>query len=189
MRPFLSKLRSWKALYYFLKMPLKQILHNHKAGLAALGLVLFLLGFVLLIYHPWTAPAKTRINVAPASQPPAGERQIVINPAGQSTSLQDEISKLQNLYDQAPAGSPIQVRLLIAMGETYVKYGQIRPAIASFEKVLAASPNEKRSHYYLGDLHRVLGETQQTADYWKRYLELDPNSYMRDSIQAFLAGR
>jgi tetratricopeptide (TPR) repeat protein len=118
----------------------------------------------------------------------AGEQSgpVVINPAAQTTNLNDEISRLQTLYSQAPAESFVRVRLQIAMGETYVKYGRVDEAIASFNEVIKKWPKENRSYYYLGVLYLSKGDTLKGMEYWEKYLQLDPQSYMRDSISTFL---
>lgn len=162
----------------------KAFVRRHKAGIiSSLGFVV-LAALILGLYKPWQSNGGP--VAAQAGQTPDSARQITINPAGQTTNLRDEIARLQDLYAQAPGTSPLKTRLLFAMGETYVKYGQIEPAITSFEQVLGLSPNDKRSHYYLGELYLAKGDTVQAVSNWKRYLELDPTSYMRESIEKFL---
>ncbi len=149
--------------------------------LGAIGLV----ALISLMYKPWQNREEP-VAEDPASRDADSSRQIMINPAGKSTNLQDEISSLQTLYAQAPDNSPLKTRLQFAIGETYVKYGLVEPAITSFEQVLGLSPNDKRSHYYLGELYLAKGDTAQAVSNWTRYLELDPTSYMRESIEKCL---
>jgi tetratricopeptide (TPR) repeat protein len=173
------------SFYYLFQVISKTFLRRHTTGIAIIAVAILICGLALWKHCPRSGTGKPEAvqSQQSAQAPSAAPRQVVVNPAGQSTNLQDEINTLQNLYDQAPAKSPLKTRLLFAIGETYVKYGQVRPAIASFEGVLQSSPNEKRSHYYLGELYLSLGDSAKAKTYWTRYLELDPNSY----IKAFLS--
>lgn len=111
---------------------------------------------------------------------------VVINVAGQNTGLWNEIHRLKSFYEKTPANSMLRFRLYIAMGETYVKYGQIDSAIVCFTEVLNKKNNDKKSNYYLGRLYLAKGDTMKAARYWKRYLELDPESYKKSEIEKII---
>ena len=162
----------------------KAFVLRHKVGILGILGALIFAAIISLMYKPWQNKGES--VASQTSRAPDSAQQVMINPAGQTTTIQDEIGKLQGLYSQAPDSSPLKIRLLFAMGETYVKYGQIEPAITSFEQVLGLSPNDKRSHYYLGELYLAKGDTVQAVSNWTRYLELDPTSYIRESIEKFL---
>ena len=122
-----------------------------------------------------------------AVQPPEKKNVVVINPSGVTTTLTDEIEKLRALYDQAPAGNPVRTRMLFAMGETFVKYGDVDNAIDCFKGVYKTEPNDNRSCYYLGTLYLFKGDSAQCYKYWKRHLALDPNSSEKKKVHEFLS--
>ncbi len=110
-----------------------------------------------------------------------------INPAANSTNLRDEIAKLQNLFLQVKDNTLLKIRLKFAMGETYVKYGRVNEAIDCFLYVVENNLKEKKSYYYLGELYLAKGDNKKAYKYWKRYLELVPDSYKREEIKKFIS--
>lgn len=141
--------------------------------------------FLILVVFGSSIIIKNKINKKEVKAP-ATNNAIIINPAADNFGLDAEIGRLADLYGKVPANSFAGMRLMSSMGETYVKYGMANEAIACFEKVLKENSKDKNSCYYLGMLYLTKGDTAKTVEYWRKYLSLDPNSYMKDSLNLFL---
>lgn len=150
-------------------------------------LVVLIIALVsLLLFSYFKIHTKTIEKVPAVPSPSPKTEPQVINPAGVTTNFQEEINRLKNLSAQVPENNPLAIRLEFAMGETYVKYGQIDLAIECFKKVIAKYPGDKKSYYYLGELYITKGDIPKGIKMWKIFLQKDPASYKRNEIEKFL---
>ena len=96
--------------------------------------------------------------------------------------LMAQISISQNYYEDAipllESGlkiAPQRSDFRAALGESYFMAGKVDPAIAEFNKLIAAEPSA-RSYAFLGLSYRNLGRFDEAAQNFKQGLKLEPHN-------------
>jgi tetratricopeptide (TPR) repeat protein len=82
---------------------------------------------------------------------------------------------------------PQQCQLRLLLADLYAATEEDSSAIAEYEEVLSASPNEARAHYALASLLHDKGRDRARADeHYQAYLALQPHGDHADEARALL---
>ncbi len=73
------------------------------------------------------------------------------------------------------------------LGASYHAMGKVDSAIALFQKAIALKPDHQIALFNLGISYRGENNNEMAKFYWKKYLELAPNSPLADTVKKFLA--
>jgi len=65
--------------------------------------------------------------------------------------------------------------------------GQVEKAIAMFEKAIALKPDHPIALFNLGISYRGQNNLEKANYYWKKYLEVAPDSPLADTVKKYLA--
>lgn len=89
----------------------------------------------------------------------------------------DQPQKAIGAYGKALELDPKNTNVLTDQGVMYRRVGGFDKALANFDKALKIDPKHLQSLYNMGIVYAVdLKQPEKGVPYWKRYVEVDPNS-------------
>jgi tetratricopeptide (TPR) repeat protein len=89
-------------------------------------------------------------------------------------------------YRRALAIDSTDVNVMIDLGACRHAEGQYQAAIGLFRKALEIDPDHAVGNFNLGIAYSSIDNMDSTRKYWRRYIELSPESPMADTIRHFL---
>jgi len=89
-------------------------------------------------------------------------------------------------YSRALAIDSGNVNVIVDLGASMHAMGDIPGALNMFKKAVKKEPDHAVAHFNLGIAYLGLDSSKQAAKSWRRYLELEPNSPLKDTVQNFI---
>ncbi len=132
------------------------------------------------------------------------DAEIVSEPSTATADLQgiDDISQLvdtgNHLMDSQRYHEAIQyytrvleidstlVDVMVDRGSCFFATDQLDEALQDFEKAISIQPDHAIAHFNLGIVHGGLGNDSLMLEYWKKYLELEPEGDLSNRVRNFI---
>ncbi len=89
-------------------------------------------------------------------------------------------------YSRALAQDSSDVNVMVDLGACMHAIGDLHGAMALFSKAIEKDPQHAVAFFNIGIAYLGFDSTKKAIESWKRYLELDPNSPMRDTVRNFI---
>lgn len=101
----------------------------------------------------------------------------------------EQAQKAINAYSKALEIEPNNPNVLTDQGVMYRKVGWYDKALINFEKAQKIDPNHLQSLFNSGVVYAVdLKDTAKARPYWKKILEIDPNSSTAMQVKSMMQG-
>jgi tetratricopeptide (TPR) repeat protein len=101
----------------------------------------------------------------------------------------EQAQKAIHAYGKALEIEPNNANVLTDQGVMYRKVGWYDKALANFEKAQKIEPNHLQSLYNAGVVYAVdLKDHVKARPYWKKILEIDPNSSTAMQVKSMMQG-
>ncbi len=85
-------------------------------------------------------------------------------------------------YTRALAIDSLQPDVLVDLGACYHALRQPQKAIREFERALGIQPDHAVAHFNMGVALADVNEKDRAVEFWKRFIELAPDSPLADTI-------
>ncbi len=89
-------------------------------------------------------------------------------------------------YRRALAIDSSDVNVMVDLGASLHAMGDIHGALKMFKEAVKKDPNHSVAYFNLGIAYLGLDSSKKAAESWRRYLELEPDSPMKDTVQNFI---
>jgi len=89
-------------------------------------------------------------------------------------------------YRRALAIDSSDVNVMVDLGASLHAMGDIHGALKMFKEAVAKDPNHAVAYFNLGIAYLGLDSSKKAADSWRRYLELEPDSPLKDTVRNFI---
>jgi len=89
-------------------------------------------------------------------------------------------------YTRALAVDSSDPGVIVDLGVCYHNVGDSEEAIRQFGRALVIEPRHAYALFNMGVVYQSLGRIDDTRTYWRRFIELDLDTPLTDSIKAFL---
>jgi tetratricopeptide (TPR) repeat protein len=99
----------------------------------------------------------------------------------------EQVQKAIQAYSKVLEIDPNRPNVLTDQGVMYRKVGWYDKALENFEKAQKLDPNHLQSLYNMGFVYSVdLKQPEKAGPFWKKYLQLDPNSPTAMQIKSMM---
>ena len=109
-------------------------------------------------------------------------RSIPANKRYPNRLASSRIDVLRQLLEQNPASTFARYGLAME----YVKAGELEPATAEFQAIIAADPSYSAAYFHGGQTLEKLGRTADARELYRRGIEASRDPHARSEMQAAL---
>lgn len=89
-------------------------------------------------------------------------------------------------YSRALAIDSSNVNVMVDLGACKHSMGDLHGAMDMFRKAVRTDPNHAIAQFNLGIGYLSFDSTKQAAEAWRKYLQLEPDSPMKDTVESLI---